>query len=270
VTFNEIRQSYIDDGFDIDNATTRTAQDVVLELISSSPLAKNVTIKGGVVMQELSKDSRRATQDIDFDFIRFSIADESIRRFIKLLNSNKNGIAIAVLGDIEVLKHKDYSGKRVHAELRDQTGISIQTKLDIGVHKDLDLVQAPLYFDLSKIGEGVTLLANNKEQIVAEKLKSLLRVGAASTRFKDVFDIYYLVVEEGLDDRALLAVFEVLIFSDVTMHEQSMNDVCARLNDVFHNRRFVSSLENAKHNWLQLPPKVVVDGILDYCNNLTP
>jgi len=67
VTFNEIRQSYIDDGFDIDNATTRTAQDVVLELISSSPLAKSVTIKGGVVMQELSKDSRRATQDIDFD-----------------------------------------------------------------------------------------------------------------------------------------------------------------------------------------------------------
>ena len=48
--FSEIRQSYIDDGFDIDNATTRTAQDVVLELISSSPLAKSVTIKGGVVM----------------------------------------------------------------------------------------------------------------------------------------------------------------------------------------------------------------------------
>jgi hypothetical protein len=29
----------------------------------------NVTIKGGVVMQHLSGDSRRATQDFDFDFI---------------------------------------------------------------------------------------------------------------------------------------------------------------------------------------------------------
>ena len=34
----------------------------------------------------------------------------------------------------------------------------------------------------------VQLLVNNKEQIFVEKLKSLLRFGSASTRFKDVFD----------------------------------------------------------------------------------
>jgi len=270
MNLNEIRQSYLVDGFDYDNATARTAQEVILGSISSSPLSHNVTVKGGVVMQHISKDSRRATQDIDFDFVRYSIADESIQRFIQLLNLNNKGVSITISGNIEELKHQDYNGKRVHVLLSDQAGLSIPTKLDIGVHKDIDLAQTPLYFDLSKIGEGVTLLANTKEQIVAEKMKSLLRIGAASTRYKDVFDIYYLAIEDGLDESALRAAFDTLIFKSGTMREQTMRDVYARLYDVLHNRRFVSGLANAKHNWLQLPPQKVVDGILDYCTSLMP
>jgi len=117
-----IRKSNIADGFDYDNATARTAQEVILELISASPLSRNVTIKGGVVMQQLSKDSRRVTQDIDFDFVRYSIADESIRRFIQLLNLNNRDIAITISGKIEELKHQDYSGRRIHVLLSDQAG----------------------------------------------------------------------------------------------------------------------------------------------------
>ena len=43
--------------------------------IAGSSLNRNVTIKGGVVMRSKTKNIRRATQDLDIDFIRYSLAD---------------------------------------------------------------------------------------------------------------------------------------------------------------------------------------------------
>ena len=65
----ELRDAYLADGFSYLDAGARTCQDIILSLIAKSALVDNVTIKGGVVMQHLSGDSRRATQDFDFDFI---------------------------------------------------------------------------------------------------------------------------------------------------------------------------------------------------------
>ena len=39
---------------------------------------------------------------------------------------------------------------------------------------------------------GVSLLINSKEQMFTEKLRSILKFGPLSTRYKDIFDIYYL------------------------------------------------------------------------------
>ena len=268
MNLNEIRQSYLEEGLDYENASARAAQDVVLDMISSSPMVDRVTIKGGVVMQHLSHDSRRATQDIDFDFLRYSISDDSIRRFIKTLNTDSDSFFITITREIEELKHQDYCGKRVYVSIADSQRNKINTKLDIGVHKDVDLEQAFLYFDFSKLDEGVTLLANSKEQIVAEKLKALLRIGAASTRFKDVFDIYYLAVEEGLDDKDMRKVLESIVFSDDSIRENTMRDINLRLARVLNDKRFTSNLNNAKNNWLQLPIDRVIKGILSYFSNL--
>ena len=43
------------------------------------------------------------------------------------------------------------------------------------------------------------LLGNTNEQMVTEKMRSLLRFGARSTRYKDVFDIYYPLRIKGID-----------------------------------------------------------------------
>ena len=268
MNLNEIRQAYLDDGLDYESASARAAQDVVLEMISSSQLADRVTVKGGVVMQQLSHDNRRVTQDIDFDFLRYSISDESIRRFIKALNTHSKDYTVTIIKEIEELKHLDYSGKRVYVNVADSENNSINTKLDIGVHKDFNLEQTTLYFDVNKLGEGVALLANSKEQIVAEKLKSLLRIGAASTRFKDVFDIYYLVVEEELNNVIMKKALATIIFADTTMREQTTGDIYSRLSTVLSDRRFISNLSKAKNNWLQLPVNKVVRGILEYFQNL--
>lgn len=99
-----------------------------------------MTIKGGVVMRNISKNARRATQDIDLDFIRYSISDDAIEAFIKRLYSDE-GIHILLKGPIIELNHKDYKGKRVFVEITDEYGNSLESKIDVGVHKDLDIEQ---------------------------------------------------------------------------------------------------------------------------------
>lgn len=52
------------EGYNEANAEARLCQDIILKAIAESSLKGNVTIKGGVIMRNLSKNVRRATQDI--------------------------------------------------------------------------------------------------------------------------------------------------------------------------------------------------------------
>lgn len=155
----ELAWTVRNDGYSEVNAEAKVCQDVVLKAISNSSLSRNVTIKGGVVMRSITGNTRRATQDMDLDFIRYSLSNEAILTFIEKLNCLE-GITIRIDGEITELSQQEYNGKRVLVTIEDDVGAS--------------------------------LLINSKEQIFTEKLKSLLRFGPLSTRYKDIFDLCYL------------------------------------------------------------------------------
>ena len=77
---------YVAEGYNELLAESRVCQDIVLKAISESSFDRNVSIKGGVVMRSITGDVRRATRDIDFDFIKYSIEEDAIRQFIQKLN----------------------------------------------------------------------------------------------------------------------------------------------------------------------------------------
>ena len=99
MNIEKLRRKYIDNGFSPSNASAKICQDIILNKISKSKMNKNVTIKGGVVMYGLSNDKRRATRDLDF--IKYSLADKSIKTFINTLNLVNDGIKIYIDGDIK-------------------------------------------------------------------------------------------------------------------------------------------------------------------------
>lgn len=266
-SLSAIRNSYIEDGLSYVQAEARSAQDAMLDLIAKSSLARNVTIKGGVLMQHISKDSRRATTDFDLDFVRYPIADDSIRKFIEILNEGKSVFTIKLAGKIEELKHQDYSGKRIHVSISDEQGTTIESKIDIGVHNLVSPELEDICFDLIKLDESVTLLADSNEQVVAEKLRSLLRIGAASTRYKDVFDLYYLLVMKRVDSKKLDDALTTLVFNDSSMRERDYADIAKRLEGVFSNRRFASQLPRAKNDWLEVSPDKATSAIVRYFSN---
>ncbi len=259
-----IRDTYIEDGLDFQNATVRTCRDVILTLISASRMADHVTVKGGVVMQQLSGDRRRATRDLDLDFVRYPMTDEGIRAFIHALCPADADVRLEIVGPIEDLKHQDYHGKRVRLRITDSNGTSMEAKLDLGIHDKLSLEQQELWFDTALQDEGIALMANSKEQVCAEKLRSLMRIGAASTRFKDVFDAYYLICRERVDAVSFENAMRVLVYDADDMRENNARDVYDRLSRVLNDRRFRRNLSNARNNWLGANVDKVVLGILRY------
>lgn len=60
----------MEDGYKGANASAKVCQDIVLKALASGTLSRNVTIKGGVVMCRKTNNVRRATQDLDIDFMR--------------------------------------------------------------------------------------------------------------------------------------------------------------------------------------------------------
>ncbi len=266
MNLNSMFKDYLNSGYSNANAISKTCQDIILSKINTKGLNKNITIKGGVVMMAISKDKRRATQDLDIDFIRYSLDDTVISTFIEKL-SDKD-IKIKIISPIKKLHHQDYDGKRVFIEIYDNFGNIFATKLDIGVHKYMDIEQDELCFDLGNYSKTVKLLANSKEQICVEKIKSLLKFGITSTRYKDIFDIYYLFNTNNFSNNRFLKYLDKLVFKDTLIDENNIIDLKDNLESILYNNKFKTMISMARNNWLEISIEEVITSILEFISSL--
>ena len=254
-----------ENGYNEANAEAKVCQDIILSLISKSHYNRNVTVKGGVVMRSITNNSRRATLDMDLDFIKYSLQDESIDKFIIGLNAD-NEFSIKRVGIIEELKQQDYHGKRIHIEITDSAGYMLKSKIDLGVHKHFDIEQEEFCFDIGFDDIGASLLINSKEQMLTEKLRSILKFGALSTRYKDIFDIYYL--SQAIDKNKLNTCLKTLIYDDSGMKENNISDIVKRVKNTFNNKSYLSKLKTSQKNWLDEELDDVLSGIIDFLETL--
>lgn len=262
---NELITKTKEEGYDDENAEAKVCQDIILKAISKSSLKNNVTIKGGVVMKYISHNIRRATQDIDIDFIRYSLNDEAILRFISQLNCI-DGLNLSVTGQIEELKQQDYHGKRIYVHIEDESGEWIESKVDIGVHKDLTIDQEEYCFDLCLDEDGVSLLMNSKEQMFTEKLRSLLKFGTFSRRYKDIFDLYYL--SDKMDIEKLMKCLETYVFIDTGMKENNIEDIIRRVSMTFKNKVYQNRLKTSRRNWVDKDIKDILEELISFISSL--
>lgn len=252
-------------GYQGDKASAKVCQDIVLKALSVGPLSRNVTIKGGVVMRSKTNNVRRATQDLDIDFIKYSLADEAIDAFISKLNC-LDGIKISRFGKIEELKQQDYSGKQVFILIEDAEGNQVRSKIDLGVHNRFELEQEEYCFDIAYDDEGASLLINSDEQMLAEKLRSLLKFGPFSTRYKDVYDMYYL--KDSVDRGKLMVALDTYIFNDKTMKENTGSDIAKRLKITFSDKAYIRRLDTSDKRWVDEEIGVVTNGLLEFVDNI--
>lgn len=184
-----------EEGYNEANAEARLCQDILLKAISESSLKRNVTIKGGVVMRNLSKSAWRATQDID-----------------------------------------------------------------------LDVEQEEYCFDICFQEDGASLLMNSREQIITEKTKSLLRFMTRNTRYKDVFDIYYL--KDNVNLEKIQYCISKYIYGDSTLSVNNIDDVISRLEMVFSDKSYIKEINRSRKNWIGVDVEKVLNGDLEFFKGL--
>ncbi len=150
--------------------------------------------------------------------------------------------------------------------LKDTYGNVIESKIDFGVHKHMEIEQEEYCFDIAFDDEGASLLINTKEQMFAEKLRSLLKFGTFSTRYKDVYDMYYQCGK--MDKQKLIACLHTFIFDDSGMRENDMSDILNRLKFVFRDNIYKNRVDKSDKRWLDIGIDEVFDRILEYLNYL--
>ena len=105
MNIESIINKYLILGYEPDDFESKASQDILLSKMSKSKFREHITVKGGVVMHSISKNKRRATRDLDLDFIKYSLDDKSIVNFVQLLNKVNDGIKISIDGKIIPLNH---------------------------------------------------------------------------------------------------------------------------------------------------------------------
>ena len=71
-------RNLVNEGYELIDAQSKVSQDIILMKINKSNFKNHITIKGGVVMHSISNSIRRATRDLDMDFIKYSLIIWSI------------------------------------------------------------------------------------------------------------------------------------------------------------------------------------------------
>ncbi|MBQ7190738.1 MAG: nucleotidyl transferase AbiEii/AbiGii toxin family protein [Kiritimatiellae bacterium] len=177
-----------------------------------------------------------------------------------------DGVRISRSGTIEDLRHQNYHGKRVYLNILDSFGVVVSTKLDIGVHTRRQMPQSPMQFSLALDETTVTLPANSKEQIFAEKLKSLLKLGTRSNRLKDIFDLYYLL--NNVNVEILRHFIDLIVLTDPDTREKDFAAISNRIHRIFSSGVFLRRLSSRKSNWLNISPRTATSRILAFINTL--
>ena len=150
--------------------------------------------------------------------------------------------------------------------IKDKENNELISKIDLGVHSKLDIKQKEFCFDVCVDDKGVNLLINSPEQMFTEKLKSLLKFGQYSTRYKDIFDLYYLI--DKVDVEELKKCFNTYIFIDSSMKENNTKDIFNRINDIFHNKIYLETLSKTDKNWIEIDILDVVNQIVRFISSI--
>ena len=123
-------------------------------------------------------------------------------------------------------------------------------------------------FDFDIINLGANLLINSPEQIFTEKMKSLLKFNIRSTRYKDIFDFYYLIDNKLLNKEKLEKFFKILIYDDATTNIDNIKELINQFKRITDSKLYKTNLNNPKYNWLDKDIDDVISKVQNYLTSM--
>lgn len=267
MTLNELINKYTQRGYNFRNAENLAAQEILLTKISLSPLSDHATLKGGIVMFNITRSLRPVTQDIDFDLIRYSLDEGAIKMFIEKLNCSYEEFHVSIFGKIKKLHHEEYEGVRVHVLIADRDHNKIRTKMDIGVHTYSAIEQKQLAFIFDNNNEGVFISVNPPEQICSEKLLSLARLGVLSTRYKDIYDIYFLISNNFADFKDVSRIIKIYV-DNSEKKPNTISEFIDSIKETLKNKFFAEEVKKPAIKWIDVDYDTIEKVIINFVDKL--
>lgn len=100
----------------------------------------------------------------------------------------------------------------------------------------------------------------------AEKLRSLLKFGPASTRYKDIFDMYYLL--SNIDRDKLQICLDSYIYHDDGIRENNINDIIKRMRMTFNTKMYQRRIRTSEKKWIDENIEDIFKKIITFLESL--
>ena len=178
-----------------------------LERVSISPYRNNFILKGGMLVASLVGIDARATMDIDSTLKALPLNEEDAVRIVnEIIRIHvEDGISFEVVKAAEIMADFEYPGVRLVLEARLDR---LKQRIKIDLSTDDVITPAAIRYSYRLMFEerSIELMTYTPETLLAEKIQTILARGITTTRMRDYYDVYEIVVGSKVSiDKEVLA-----------------------------------------------------------------
>ena len=222
-----------------------------LERVSLSRYRNNFILKGGMLVASLVGIDTRATMDIDSTLKALPLNEEDALRIVnEIIRIHvEDGISFAVVKAAEIMADFEYPGVRLVLEARLDR---LKQRIKIDLSTDDVITPAAIRYSYRLMFEerSIELMTYTPETLLAEKIQTILARGITTTRMRDYYDVYEIVVgnKVSIDKEVLAEAFTATCMKRKTIFgseqiEKIVNEISAdegllNLWDLYKNDNF--------------------------------
>ncbi len=178
-----------------------------LERVSISPYRNNFILKGGMLVASLVGIDTRATMDIDSTLKALPLNEEDAVRIVNEIIHIyvEDGISFEIVKAAEIMTDFEYPGVRLLLEAR-LDRLKQRIKIDLSTDDVITPSAIRYSYRLMFEDRSIELMTYTPETLLAEKIQTILARGITTTRMRDYYDVYEIVVGNKVSiDKEVLA-----------------------------------------------------------------
>lgn len=187
---------------------TRYFQERLLYRMSLTQYKDNFYLKGGVLIYAYEQFAARPTLDIDFLGANISNDSDNIVKAFKEIGAvpcDEDGVSFDInhITAKNITELKDYHGIRISIPVTMDTIAQIMT-MDIGFGDVVTPNPVPLDYPILLAHLPMAnILAYSVETVIAEKMHAVIDLAEQSSRMKDYYDLYHILMTQIYDKSTL-------------------------------------------------------------------
>ena len=178
-----------------------------LERVSISPYRNNFILKGGMLVASLVGIDTRATMDIHSTLKALPLNEEDAVRIVNEIIHIyvEDGISFEIVKAAEIMTDFEYPGVRLLLEAR-LDRLKQRIKIDLSTDDVITPSAIRYSYRLMFEDRSIELMTYTPETLLAEKIQTILARGITTTRMRDYYDVYEIVVGNKVSiDKEVLA-----------------------------------------------------------------